>query len=434
MKRMLSLLLALAGGGFAQDAAPLRLSLRDAVSLALKENPQVILANLDVGQSEQERLIARSTLLPQINGNISEAAHRVNLEAAIGFRFPNSPQHVGPYYTFQAGASFQAPVFDLSLWRRYHAAQFGVEASREQELSVREESVLLVVSQYLGGQRAAADVEAAQSRMDLAQALYNQAVDLQRSGVGTGIDALRANVQLQNETQRLIYARTQLDTSLFALARLLSVDPSRKLELADQIGADTSVTPADQTIEQAYATRPELRQISTQMRQAELALQSAGEQRLPRVSVNGYWVQMGLRPGNVIPAYQYQASLDIPLFTGGRIQAQRAEADIAIRQLRQRERELKNRIALEVKTATAQLESARNEVQVANQGVDLARQEVTQARDRFEAGVANNIEVITAQDALARSSDNQIAALYRFNQSRADLAHAVGRMELLYGK
>jgi len=73
-------------------------------------------------------------------------------------------------------------------------------------------------------------------------------------------------------------------------------------------------------------------------------------------------------------------------------------------------------------------------VSVANLGVDLARQEVEQARDRFQAGVANNIEVITAQDELARASDNQIAALYRYNQSRADLAHSVGQMEAMYAR
>ncbi|MGH9592528.1 MAG: TolC family protein, partial [Bryobacteraceae bacterium] len=60
--------------------------------------------------------------------------------------------------------------------------------------------------------------------------------------------------------------------------------------------------------------------------------------------------------------------------------------------------------------------------------------EVTQARDRFSAGVVNNIEVIQAQDALSRANDNQIAALYQYNQSRADLAHAIGQMESIYTK
>jgi outer membrane protein TolC len=300
---------------------------------------------------------------------------------------------------------------------------------------VREESVLLVVSQYLGSQRAAADVQAAQSRVDLAQALYDQAADLQKNGVGTGIDTLRANVQLQNEKQRLIVARTQLETSLYGLARLLSIEPQRKIELADQVSFfDTPEVSADQTLERAYASRPELREVLTREQRAELDLKTADAARLPKLSLNGLWSEQGLTPSSAIPVYVYQGAIDIPLFTGGQIQAQRAKADLAIRQLRQQEQELRNRIALEVKTALAQLQSARTEVSVANLGVDLARQEVEQARDRFQAGVANNIEVITAQDELARASDNQIAALYRYNQSRADLAHSVGQMEAMYAR
>src|ERR1039458_9974011 len=214
MNRSFLILLALVSGAAAQESAPLQLTLRDAVSLALKQNPLVILANLGVARSEQERLVARSGLLPQVNANAAEADHRLNVEAMLGISFPGLPQHVGPFQTFQVGGDFEAPVFDLTLWQRYRSARLGVDASRAQELTAREESVLLVVSQYLGSQRAAADVQAAQSQVDLAQALYDQAADLQQHGVGTGIDTLRANVQLQNQKQRLIVARTSLDTSL----------------------------------------------------------------------------------------------------------------------------------------------------------------------------------------------------------------------------
>ena len=435
MNLRVSILLALTFAALAQETAPLKLTLRDAVSLALKENPQVILANLGVSQSQQDRQIARSALLPQVNGNVSETVHRVNLQASIGFNFPGFAQHVGPYYVFQGGVGFNAPVFDLTLWRRYRSAQFGIDSSRAQEMSVREESVLLVVSQYLGGQRAAADVQAAESRVELAQALYDQSADLQKNGVGTGIDTLRSNVQLQNEKQRLIVARTQLETSLYGLARLLNVDPHRTLELADRVSFfDTPEVSPDQTLERAYSARPELRQILSEEQRAGLQLKTATDQRLPKLSLSGGWWEQGLSPTSIIPVYQYQASLDFPLFTGGRIQAQRTQAELGIRQLQQQERELRNRIALEVRTALAQLESARSEVTVANLGVDLAKQEVVQARDRFQAGVANNIEVITAQDELARANDNQIAALYRYNQSRADLAHAVGQMEAVYAQ
>jgi outer membrane protein TolC len=126
--------------------------------------------------------------------------------------------------------------------------------------------------------------------------------------------------------------------------------------------------------------------------------------------------------------------VNLPLFTGGRIHAEVVRADLEIRKLEQQRDDLRNQIAQEVKTALVNLESARNEVQVANLGVQLSKEEVDQARDRFNAGVANNIEVIQAQDSLARANDNQIAALYRFNQARADLARAIGQMEKVYSK
>jgi outer membrane protein TolC len=124
----------------------------------------------------------------------------------------------------------------------------------------------------------------------------------------------------------------------------------------------------------------------------------------------------------------------MPLFTSGRIRAEVVKQDIELQKVGQQEIDLRNQIALDVKTSLLNLESARNEVQVANLGIVLSKQEVDQARDRFRAGVANNIEVIQAQDSLARANDNQIAALYRFNQARADFARAIGQMEKTYSK
>jgi outer membrane protein len=435
MKLRIPILMALASGAFAQALPPLKLTLRDAVQLALKQNPLVVLANLGVAQSEQDRDLARSALLPQVSARGSETVNRLNLEAAIGLQFPGFAQHVGPFRYEQIGVGFNAVILDLTLWRRYRASQSGIDASRARDVSVREESVLLVVSQYLGSQRAAADVEAARSRVELAQAIYDQAADLQKNGVGTGIDTLRSNVQLQNEKQRLIVARTQLQTALYGLARLLNVDPRQSVELADAVSFfDTPEVNADQTLDRAFQARPELRQILSQEQRAQLELRGATDARLPRVSVGGFWAEQGLNGSTAIPVYSYSANLEVPLFTGGRIQAERTKAELAIRELKQQEQEVRNRIVLDVQTSLVQLGSARSEVDVARLGLDLARQEVEQSRDRFQAGVTNNVEVIQAQDGLARASDNQIAALYRYNQARADLAHSVGQMEALYGK
>jgi len=434
----LAFVLAFSAGLRAQNTAPLRLTLKDSVQLGLNQNPQVQIANLNIAQSQEDQKLARAGLLPQAGLQVYEQERRLAVAPLFGrAHIPGLPfpGHLGPYAVFNGGPNFSVPLFDLTLWRRWQASKEGVEASRSQDQGVREEIAMLVVSQYLGSLRASADVTAAQSRVDLAQALYDQAADLQKNGVGTGIDTLRANVELQNERQRLIEAQTQLQTSIYGLAQLLNVDPKREITLTDQVSFfETPEIAVDRSLESAYVNRPEMKALLHAEREAVLEKQRAGESRYPSVSFDGTWSEQGLSASTAIPAYTYGVTLNVPLFTGGRISAEQARADLAIRKVKQQEQDQRNGIALQVRTSIAQLASARHEVDVANQAVGLANEEVIQARDRFQAGVANNIEVISAQDALARANDNQIVALYRYNQSRADLARATGQMEAVYAK
>ncbi len=419
----------------AQETAALRLTLHDAVTTALKENPQVQIATLSFAQSQDDKSIARSALLPQAGLEVFDRAVRANLYAEFGSKFPGIPEHAGPFQFFQAGPGVTMPLLDLTLWRRLQAAHQVMSASQAQETTVREQIVLLVVSQYLAGMRAEAAVKAAQSRVDLAQALYDQANDLQKHGVGTGIDTLRANVELQNEKQRLLEAQTQQKVAHYGLARLLNLDPHREIELADTPNFyETPQMDASRSLELAYETRPEMKALAAQVHEEEIAKRAASESRLPTLNFAGTWGEQGLSAPSSIPAYVYQLTVDVPLFTGGRIHAEIAKADLEIKKVEQQRADLRNQIALEVKTSEAQLEAAQHEVDVANLGVKLAREEVSQARDRFQAGVANNIEVVSAQDSLARANDNQIAALYGYNQARADLSHSIGQIEGLYSK
>jgi outer membrane protein len=415
----------------------LHLTLEQSVGLALKQNPTQQIAVINAAESIQDKNITRADLLPQANFRVSESVNRVNVKAQFGGLplFPGIPGHIGPYELFSAGPSFGGSVFDFSLWRRYKASVSDVDAAKAQSLSTRESVILLVVSQYIGTLRAVANVEASRSRVELAQALYDQAADLQKEGVGTGIDTLRANVELQNEKQRLIEAENDRDSSLFGLSKLLNLDPRQKIELADSLSFfETPQPEVDSSIDQALSARQEWKALEADGRVAKYEKQSVQYQRLPSVRFDGYWEYFGTMPSNAIPTYQYTGSLNFPLITSGRIKAQVTKADLEIRKVEQQKADLRNQIALDVKTSLLNLRSARNEVQVADLGVKLAQDEVAQARDRFTAGVANNIEVISAQDSLSRANDNQILALYRFNQARADYARAIGQMEKTYAK
>jgi outer membrane protein len=413
----------------------LRLTLDQAVALALKQNTTAQVAVIQAAEAVQDKNVARAALLPQANLDASDSIRRTNLEANLGVRIPGFPQHVGPIQVFQAGPSFSAPVFDLTLWRRYQAQRSLANAAKANSLSTREQVVLLVVSQYIGTLRDVATVQAASSRVELAQALYDQAADLQKEGVGTGIDTLRANVELQNEKQRFLEAESSRETSLYALSRLLNLDPRQTVELADSLSYfETPQPEVEQSIEQGLSARQEWKALDQQIKAAQSQKKQAWDTRLPALKVDGEWAYQGTRLNNGIPTYNYEVALSMPLFTGGRIRAETTRADLEIQRLLEQQADLRNEIGLDVKTALINLHSAKSQVQVANLGVQLSKEEVDQARDRFRAGVANNIEVIQAQDSLARANDNQIAALYRFNQARADLARSVGQMERVYAK
>jgi outer membrane protein TolC len=242
-------------------------------------------------------------------------------------------------------------------------------------------------------------------------------------------------VELQNEKQRLIEAETDRETSLFALSRLLNLDPQQAIELGDSLSFyDTPQPEVEPSMELALSVRQEWKAMESQIKAAEYQKKASQDSRLPSLRFDGDFAYVGTSGNTTLPTYTYQASVNMPLFTGGRIHAETVRADLEIKKLEQQKDDLRNQIALDVKTALLNLQSARNEVQVANLGVQLSKEEVDQARDRFKAGVANNIEVIQAQDSLSRANDNQIVALYRFNQARADFARAIGQMEKVYAK
>lgn len=419
----------------AQSSAPgqpvsLRLSLKEAVEMAMKQNPERLIARVLAAQADRDRQIALSALLPQAELDASGALQQYNLQEVE--KLPER-KAAGPYQFIQAGPAFSQNILSLPLIRAYQIGREGVREANADESTARERVTELVVTQYLLVLRAEAAYEAAQSRVALAERLFEQATDLERTGVGLSIDAVRANVELQNERQNLIDTETEARTTKYGLAELLDLPPAQVPEPSDALsffnlpGYDRAAM-----IDRALDERPEMQSIKSDERIASLSHKQARDQIFPEISFDGSWSYQGERFNNGIPAYSYEVSLDFPLFTGGRIHAEIERAALEERRIADERRALEDQIVREVKTALDELEAARNSVDVANLGLTLANQEVAQAERRFRAGVTTNIEVVTAQDELARASDNQIEALYRFNQSRANLARAMGEIENTY--
>jgi outer membrane protein len=410
----------------------LRLTLKEAVQLALKQNPQRIVAKLLVSESDRNSQIARSALLPQANMEAHGAISQYNLNS-VEARPPRL--RAGPYQFIEAGPSFSQTLLSLPQIRGYQIGREGTREARADEQTTRENVVGAIVEQYLLVLRALATRDAASSRVALAQRLFDQASELQKTGIGLNIDTVRANVELQNERQNLIDAETETRTTRYGLAELLDLPREQELEVTDRLDFyDLPTLEKESLLDKALTSRPEIRSFNSQQRIAKLSTDASREQRLPQVDFSGFWFYQGAHFNDGIPAYTYAVSLEFPLFTSGRIHAEVARAKLEEQRIAENRRQLEARIVREVKTAFDELLAARNAVDVANLGLKLAQDEVAQAQRRFEAGVTTNVEVITAQDALARASDNQISALFRFNLSRANLAQATGEIEAMYSK
>src|SRR5271154_2284119 len=412
--------------------APLQLTLKQAVQLALKQNPQRVIAQLLVSESDRNSQIARSALLPQAKVAAAGSINQYNIQSIE--RAP-SREGLGPFQVIEAGPAFSQTILNFQKIRGFQIGREGTHRARADEQTTREIVVNAVVDQYLLILRALATRDSAKSRVALAQRLYEQAGELQKTGIGLNIDTVRANVELQNERQNLIDAETLTHTTRYGLAALLDLPRDQDLEVADHLDFfDLPALDRQTLLNQALTSRPEIHSFNSQQRIAKLTTDAAGEQRLPQLDFSGFWYYQGSRFNNGIPAYTYALSLEFPLFTSGRIRAEEARAKLEEQHVAEIRRQLEAQIVDEVKSALDELTAARNSVDVANLGLQLAQEEVAQAQRRFQAGVTTNVEVITAQDELARASDNQIGALYQFNLSRASLARATGEIEAMYTK
>jgi outer membrane protein len=430
--RSVLFLLSLASVLPGQDA--LRLSMKRAVDLATSPegNNDMQIAGEAVKQAQARSIQARAALLPGLDGTVSEMNQTRNL-TALGLRLNNPlpgftfPTFVGPYTVFDARISGTQSIFDFSSIRRYQASKLGVKVARSSESGTADQVAARVAKTYVGALRAQADLETAQANIDLSQALLKQAENLKDAGTGTGIEVTRARVQLSNDRQRLLVATDARRRAYLTLVRAIGLRLDTRVELTDVLKyIPTDSLTLEQAKAQALKFRSDLAAQEEREDNARLSGSAVKMERLPSLAAFADYGSSGLAINNSVPTRTYGLSMRVPIFDGGRRDARRAEAESQFRQERIRTADLKDQVELDVRLALDTLGSAEQQVKVSEEGLGLAENELAQARRRYEAGVANGLEVTDAQTRLARARDNHVAALHNYNQARIDLGQAMG--------
>ena len=433
--RVLVLLACVApAAGLAQEGRVLQLSLKRAVELALSPegSARVQIAGEAVKQAESRAAQARAALLPDFEGSVGQQSMTRNLAAlGVQFRVPipgfQFPTLVGPFDVFDVRAKSTQNIFDFSSIRRLQASRAGTRAARADAGSTENQVAAQVARAYLAALRTEAEVQAVQANVSLAGAVLQQAQHLKTAGTGTGIEVTRASVQLADEQQRLLVAENDRRRARLELLRAMGLRLDTQLELTDELThAPIGAVTMEQAKAEALKTRADLKSQQEREQNARLSASATTMERLPSLAAFADYGSIGSSINHAIPTREYGVSLRIPVFDGGRRDARRAEAASQLRQERVRTNDLKEQVELEVRLALDALGSAEDQVKVAEEGLGLAENELAQARRRYEAGVANGLEVTDAQTRLARARDNRIAALFNYNQARIDVGEATG--------
>jgi outer membrane protein TolC len=409
-----------------------KLSLREAIQRGIAYNLGSVGVSEAVRQSHGESRAARSALLPNVNSNLTEVVRQVNLRA-LGVRFGSPipgltiPSVVGPFNYFDLRATLSQTVADLTALNNYRAASENVRANEFLSKDARDLVVLAVGGAYLQVIAAQARVASAQAQLETANALFRQASQERAAGLVAQIDVNRSQVQALTQEQRLVSLQNDLAKQKINLARLSGLPPSDAFELTDDIPfAPAPAVRLDDAIKQAFDQRPDLKAARAQVRVAERSEAAARAERLPSLTFNADYGAIGTNPAQSHGAFSVEGTLRIPIWPGGRTEGDIAQADAALVQRRAEVEDTISRIESEVRNAWLDLQAASTQVEVAQKNREVTEENLRLTRQRYEAGVTDNVEVVRSQDAVAAAEMDYISSVFAHNVAKLSLARSVG--------
>lgn len=435
-------------GGFPVEKAidrPLELSLDDAISVALERNQRqrYVRANqrLLLGSTGE----VRNALIPNLNFKAASSTQEINL-IALGFK----PSSIAPLLasfglggssfptiikvsTTSAELTLSQVLFNLPDFELYRAIKPEERAVALQVADSSEQVVQAVTTAYLQVQADQANLQNAIAQENAARALYDQAVARDQAGIGIKLDVLRAQVAYQQRQQQHVSAEAQVDKDGMQLNRIMGIPAGQALDLTDNTPlselADLDLTQAQQV---AYTHRSDLLALQASIVVTNHEVRAIKYQRLPTLGVNGFYGIIGLDSGPYHGVFSAQGSLRFPIFREAAQRGEEQTAGAQLSTLRAQENNLRGTIDAQIRTSLLDLASADQLVKVAQSNVSLAQQELADARDRFGAGVTDNLEVVDALATVTGAEAQLVSALYQYNVAKVGLARSTGVLQARY--
>jgi outer membrane protein TolC len=424
----------------AQDG-PLRLSLDDAISLGLQRNVRMKFDRANQRAVKGYTLGVVNALVPNVTLDAQSSANELDL-AAMGFKPatiakfglpPNSIPLIVKVDTTQAQLKLDQLLFSLPDYELYRGTKNEAAVVDLAELNDRGDVVLSVGMAYLQVLADQANFSNTQAQERSAKTVAEQAEAKRAAGVGINLDALRGKVAYQQRQQERVAAETQLAKDKIQLLRIMGIPAGQALELSDTAPfAELAEMDLESAKSTAYLRRKDLLGLQQQIALTDREVKAVKTQRLPTLAFNGYYGVIGLTTGLYHGSFVAEGTLKVPIFNEGAQRGEEQVVDSQLTSLRQREASLKVTIDAQIRSAMLDVAAADELVKVAKSNVGLAQQELSDARDRFSAGVDDDLPVVDAEASVAQAEAQLVRSLYQYNVAKLTLARSTGVIETRY--
>ena len=410
----------------------LPLSLDLAIHMGLQYNLGLVLSGVNAGSAGAQQLQQLQALLPTVTASAKEADQQTNLQAE-GLVIPGFPAVIGPYAYTDIRGSMQWSLLNLSSLDNYLASKHNFQGSRLSIEDAKDMVVLTVGNAYLLCIADASRVQSAQSQVDTSKVSLDQAVANHQAGTSPLLDELRARVDYQTQQQTLITAQNQYQKDKIALARAIGLPLEQSYELSDQApfkaldNVDTNAA-----VQQGLAHRRDLQALEQQVESAKASRSAATAERYPTIAFSGDYGVIGPTLGHSHGTFDVLGTASVPLFEEAKLRGDARNAQAQLEQKQAQLNDLQGQISADVRNSILDIEAAAKQVSVARSNAELATEALSEAQQRYAAGVADNLAVSQAQTSMAQADDQLVSSLYQHNVAKLSLARAMGIAQTNY--
>ena len=406
-----------------------KLSLREAIARGLSYNLGAVGQSNAVRQAQGQSQVARSALLPNASGYLAETLQQISLGAeGLRITIPGFaiPPTIGPFNNIDLRGSLSQSILDLSAWNNYRSSKDTVHASQFAARDAREMVVLAVCGAYLQVIATRERVKSAHSQLDTATALFQQTQQKRSVGLVPQIDVDRSEVEKLTQQQRVISLENEVAKQKIILARMTGLPPSDAYDLTDDVpflaAPDLSI---EEALKQGFERRTDMKAAEAQIHAAEHTLSAARDESLPSLTVNGNYGRIGTNPAQTHTTYYGAATLNVPIWQGGRTEGEITEAKASLAQRKAELEDTRSQVESDVRNAFLDLRAATSQVEVAKRNLQVSGETLELTRQRFDAGVTDNVEVVQAQESLTSAELDVINSVFAHNVAKLSLARSI---------